>query len=230
MKQLLLAVTVLALSSCANPADKIVINPNPHPIQGYMITLDASQAPGPIGEVSAYMSFDVSWSGEACMPPAPGIVEWRMPRKYMDISLEKVRENVFQGVVYLDWIKDERYFDKGLCAWHMNTVGANFKGQGGLGFGTGIGYTTFKSGVVETAYYPIEEFTEDASGRSIKVAFAVPTNDFTKDPENSYVNDKSKYFPIYLKADALPNTQGLTVPQEFEKRTGEKLYMPTPPE
>lgn len=216
--QMMWGVVVLPLTACSNPAEGLKAQQNPTPTNGYIITLDATAAPGSVVKPSASVSFENKWSGSECMPKSPPLVEWRMPWQSVEVPLKEVAPNVFEGVVYTDWMKDEKYFKKGgLCAWTMNTINAGFLGQGGLGFGVGLGYPELKDGASDTMYYLVADFTATKEGRMYPFAYSVPTNDF-KDLENSYVNDKSKYFPIYLRARVLPGAPGLTVEEEFNQR------------
>lgn len=225
MKYLFLIAALLPLTACSNPAQKVVVRENPRPQEPYMIELDASQAPGEIQaeQVNASVGYQTQSYTPECTPKTPPLMEWRMSDKRLTIPMSKVGPNRFQGVVYLDAIQSEDYFKKGLCAWHLNAASAGFVGKGGLGFGLGLGYPEFKPGGTSTAYYLVKEFSEPVGDRPYSFAFSVPTNDFTKDPENSYVNDKTKYFPIYLKVEPLVGSSGLSVKEEFEKRTGKKI-------
>lgn len=215
---LLYTLAFLPLTACSNPATGLKAKQNPTPSNGYIITLDATAAPGEISKVSARVSFEDVWSGSPCMPKSPPIVEWRMPWQYADIPLKKVGRNLYEGVVYTDAMLDEQYFKKaGLCAWRMNSASIGFVGEGGLGFGVGLGYTELQDGAQDTMYYLVKDFTDTPEDRVYPHAYSVPTNDF-KDLENSYVNDTSKYFPIYLRARVLPGAPGLTPMDEFNQR------------
>lgn len=215
---------VLSATACSNPADKILIKKNPSPVQAYVMTLDASHAPGEVKETYAYMTFENAYSGSQCMPEPPGMVEWRMPRERIELDLKPVegKPNVFEGTVYLDWLQDENYFGKGLCAWRMNMAGAGFVGAGGLGFATGIGHTHFEPGAEDTAYFKVESFTALEKDSMYPFAYSVPTNDFKLDPKNSYVNDTTKYFPVYIRVRPAEGSPGLSAKDEFEVRTGYK--------
>lgn len=218
LKALLCTLVLLPLTACSNPATGLKAKQNPAPTNGYIITLDASAAPGEISKASASVSFEDVWSGSPCLPEPPPLVEWRMPWQSVDVPLKKVGPNVYEGVVYTDWLMDERYFKKdSFCAWRMNMVNAGFVGEGGLGFGVGISYTELQDGAQDTMYYLVKDFTESKDGRTYPHAYSVPTNDF-KDLNNSYVNDTSKYFPIYLRARVLPGAPGLTSEEEFKQR------------
>lgn len=219
LSALLCTLAFLPLTACSNPAEGLKAKQNPKPTNGYIITLDASAAPGEIDKVSASASFQDVWSGSPCMPEPPPIVEWRMPWQYADVPMKKVGHNLYEGVVYTDAMLDEQYFKKaGLCAWRMNTANVGFVGQGGLGFGVGLGYNELKDGAQDTMYYLVKDFTEAPSKERVyPFAYSVPTNDF-KDLENSYVNDTTKYFPVYLRARVLPGAPGLTPVEEFDQR------------
>lgn len=218
LQALFCTLALLPLTACSNPATGLKAKQNANPTNGYIVTLDASAAPGEIAAASASVSFDDIWSGSPCMPKSPPLVEWRVPYQYVDVALKKVGPNLYEGVVYTDWLVDEQYFKKGgLCAWRMNTVNVGFKGQGGLGFGVSLSYNELEDGAVDTMYYPVGDFTDTKEGRIYPSAYAVPTNDF-KDLENSYVNDKSKYFPVYLRARVLPGAPGLGPTDEFNQR------------
>lgn len=220
MKKLTLGILLPFCAACSNPAKDIVIHSNPDPVHAYILTLDASHAPGPIQSPKGYISFENDYSGRTCMPKSPPLVEWRMSGKRIDFELKPVegKNNVFESIIYLDALKDENYFGKGMCLWRMNMAGVGFVGQGGLGYGAGIGYTKFKDGEEDTAYYPVSSFTETTEGKIYPIAPAVPTNDFKLDPENSYVNDATKYFPIYIRVKAKDGSPGLSVMEEYEQR------------
>lgn len=209
---------LIPLTACSNPATGLKAKENPNPTNGYIITLDATAAPGEIVAPSASVSFEPAWSGSPCLPKSPPIVEWRMPWQYTDVEMKKVGPNLYEGVVYTDALIDEQYFKKaGLCAWRMNTANVGFKGQGGLGFGVAISYNELQDGATDTMYYLVKDFSDTQQDRVYPFAYTVPTNDF-KDLENSYVNDTSKYFPVYLRARVLPNAPGLTPLEEFRQR------------
>lgn len=218
LKAILCTLVLLPLTACSNPAEGLKAKQNPKPTNGYIITLDASAAPGEITKANASVSFETVWSGSPCLPEPPPLVEWRMPWQSVDVPLEKVAPNVYEGVVYTDWLVDERYFKKdSFCAWRMNMVNAGFVGEGGLGFGAGISYTELQDGAQDTMYYLLKDFTGTKEDRMYPYAYSVPTNDF-KDLENSYVNDKTKYFPIYLRARVLPGAPGLKPVEEAKQR------------
>lgn len=218
LQALLCTLVLLPLTACSNPATDLKAKQNPNPINGYIVTLDATAAPGEISKTNASVSFQSVWSGSPCLPEPPPLVEWRMPYQYVEVPLKKVGPNMYEGVVYTDWLVDEQYFKKdSFCAWRMNMVNVGFVGEGGLGFGVGLSYMDLKDGAVDTMYYLNKDFTETQGDRIYPHAYSVPTNDF-KDLENSYVNDKSKYFPVYLRARVLPGAPGLGPIDEFNQR------------
>lgn len=209
---------VICTSACAmsNPAKKIEIKTNPFPQTAYIVTIDATQAPGPMVNSKGSMTFETAWSGEPCMKKSPPLVEWHIPRKTVDVSFKQVSYNTFEAVVYLDWVQDERYFNKGLCAWKMNIVTGTVQGPNGAAHSVSVGSNEFRNNAVGTMYYRVDTFDVVSDPHRFIGAQSVPTNDF-KDLSNSYVNDKSKYFPLYLKVRSIDGALG--VEEEFLSRT-----------
>lgn len=211
------------ISSCANPADKIVIQNNQEPQHAYVMTLDTSHAPEKVEQVFGSIFFENQYSGQKCMPEPPGMVEWRMPQKSLSFAMHENpdKPGLFEGKVFLDALKDENYFGKGMCAWRVSSISASFKGHGpskeseALSFGLSMGYEQLNGEKKEVGYYPVSEFFNSPDGNTYPIAKAVPTNDFKLDFENSYVRDETKYFPLYLNATPI---EGVSAQQEWEQR------------
>ena len=220
---MLLMGSLFALTACGKGPEDMVVRDNPAPKHAYRVVADLRALPSQPKAVVGYVNFENKWSGTVC--PTPHMVRWeiRVPWAGRQIAMTQTEPGVYEGMFYLDHLLDEKYFDRGLCAWRLNTVGISFAGDGGRSFGASIGHTTLKDGAEDVAFYPVGEWSKPISDTGIDSAYSVPTDDFKKDPANSYVNDASKYFPVRISVHAVEGTKGLTVRQEFQQRTGQDL-------
>ncbi len=188
-----------------------------NPQQGYQIAFDLRELPDPNAakNVRAEVMFSTADSGQTCIDnPFPELYQRRMPSQTVAIPLSQTEPGIFEGTVYLDWLKDENYFGDGLCMWQMGTINANFNGPGGMDFNIGMDPKALLDGSAE-AYYWTTDFSENSSLLPSPVAMAVPTNDYRNNPNS--VKDRNRFFPVRLQAEPL-SPQVLPPEKEFQQR------------
>lgn len=106
-----------------NPATKL----NPHPKMRYELTLKINGAPGPFESILGVMFYEVT--NKDCVPEtgAPMNPLRLAPQANPQIVFEKVADNVYRGIVYGDYFKDENYFGLGVCHWSLTGLAARLK-------------------------------------------------------------------------------------------------------
>lgn len=93
-------------------------NLNPAPSRAYEIRVSVAEAPGPFVAVEGVAQYDVENAAE-CGAPEP--VSGAIPRITSNepIALSKVSDTEYAGTVYVDRIRDEDYFGRGVCRWSL---------------------------------------------------------------------------------------------------------------
>lgn len=219
----------LLVAGCANGKgpDDITVKENPSPQHGWVMRLDLRGAPSEPKNVEGYASYQTIWSGEVCPSKQMVRFETRMPWQYAKVKMTQVEPGIYEGIFHLDHWQDEAYFERGVCAWRLNTAGASFVGEGGKGFGSGIGYAKIgedaQSPTDGLDYYYVQDWTSPAMPGGTSSASMVPRNEFKDDLENSRVQDSKTFFPVRISVRAAENAPGLGVREEFKARTGQDI-------
>lgn len=111
-----------------NSQDEPLRKLNPHPKQGYRITLTIADAPGPLVLTDARAQYDVT-NENICGEEQPSGGVYRMTSNE-PLSLIKISETVYEGIVYADQILDEDYYGNGVCHWEFSGVRAVLSATG----------------------------------------------------------------------------------------------------
>lgn len=144
------ALTAGVMTGCADPRDPTL---NPHPKHRYEITLTIEGAPGPFQSVTGYLYYSIANSYE-CAPQDPftGVYE-SGPGYRPPITFHRIGENIYRGVVYLDTVRDESYYGRGVCHWAFNGVAVALEANG-VTFGTGMAPEDIASQRAVSEYMP----------------------------------------------------------------------------
>lgn len=94
---------------------------NPAPKQAYEITLTIDNAPGPFEVVRGSAQFDVTNEGDCgYIAPISGVLH-RITR-LEPFVLNKVGDNIYKGIIYLDYMVDEAYYGRAVCHWEFTAA------------------------------------------------------------------------------------------------------------
>jgi hypothetical protein len=106
---------VLLTSGCTD-TESVNAKLNPQRIP-YEITITIDGAPGPFDAVDGFMQYEVT--NKDCVPETGGPMNpLRLPPQADPrITFKKVADNVYKGLVYLNYFQDEDYFGLGVCHW-----------------------------------------------------------------------------------------------------------------
>lgn len=85
---------------------------NPNPRRAYELTLTLDKAPGAFAAVNGNAQYDVSNDRE-CGQIHPQTGVGQRITSSESISLKKVSEQQYRGVLYLDLMQDEDYYGRG---------------------------------------------------------------------------------------------------------------------
>lgn len=104
---------------------------NPSPRRGYRIRLTIQDAPGPLVLTDATAQYDVV-NEVKCGEDSPYGGVYRMTSSEA-MSLQKVDDATYEGVIYLDQILNDDYYGNGICEWQLTRVSATLLATGGAG-------------------------------------------------------------------------------------------------
>ena len=203
MKTVLALASILSLASITAACGASMNNPdikhNPDPKMRYDIVVTIDGAPGPFDSVEGTAFYDVS--NKACVPETGGPLNpLRIaPQKNVSFSLIRINEHQYQGIIYLDLLKDEDYFGLGICHWSLTSLTTKLK----------VEKTTFSPGIFvgdivslkpRVRYYLRSDYTNasngeewDVSGRANKLANGPETSGY--EPQ-----DQSNIFSVTIQA------------------------------
>lgn len=122
---------------------------NPHPVKRYEVTA-TSDAPGPWDSIVGYIHYDVI--SKKCVPMDSFLGEQSVPNIGVDIEMDRVDDHTWRGYFYRDALRDEDYFDLGVCHWDVTSVSANTIAQG-VRFGWGGLFEELLRDSPETSYF-----------------------------------------------------------------------------
>ena len=121
----ILPIAVLAIHSVAygqSTAQPKVLTNN-HPLMRYEVTVTVAGAPGPFDRVEAAADYRVK--NEDCVSLTPLTGATVPPEKRLPLELLPSGNNVYKFEFFADRLKDQDYFDKGICHWSVVAVSAN---------------------------------------------------------------------------------------------------------
>ncbi|RMH93227.1 hypothetical protein EBB59_06230 [Lysobacter pythonis] len=99
---------------------------NPTPQQAYEITLTIDNAPGPFAVVEGAAQFDVTNEGECgYIDPISGALH--RITSIEPFPLTKLSDNEYKGIIYLDYMQDDAYYDRAVCHWEFTVVSAKLR-------------------------------------------------------------------------------------------------------
>lgn len=118
----LLAMTTPA---CSAPMKTPDIQINPSPRMRYEVTLTLEGAPGLFDAVNGFVQYRVT--NDRCVPLQPISGATVAPEKDIQLSLTRISDNAYKGIVYADLMRDEDYYGMGMCHWSITAVVAQLK-------------------------------------------------------------------------------------------------------
>ena len=110
-------VVSVTLTSCENRAH-LMTQTNPSPTAGFKVRLKIDNAPGPFEIIDVGGQFDVRNSNQ-CGKVIPAVGLPSKIVKSKDVSLTRVGDDEYEGVIYLDTMQDEDYYGRGVCHWEL---------------------------------------------------------------------------------------------------------------
>jgi hypothetical protein len=163
---------------------EIKLNPNPR--MRYEITATVAGAPGAFERIEGSVDYKVF--NRDCVPLTPVTGATVEPQKRLPVSFERVGDNTFKGVIYVDQIQDEDYFGLGVCHWSVVGASADFH-HGEVNFSPAI-YHDDILGQASVVRYFSERSYERTSRSRIDIG----------SPSKADFNGAGAIFSITLKA------------------------------
>jgi hypothetical protein len=123
-------------------------------MQGYRIRLTIQDAPGPLVLTDATAQYDVV-NEVKCGEDSPYGGVYRMTSSEV-MSLLKLNDATYEGVVYLDQILNDDYYGNGICEWQLTGIRATLRATGSAGetqFSPSLSEASIKARRSETRYY-----------------------------------------------------------------------------
>lgn len=116
----------LILSACSAQTMQPHFQRNPHPKDAYKLRVVFKNPPGPLQPYAASGSYGVSNLPCAVLKD---IVPTHANQPVADAQfvMNKVAENTYEGVFYIDAMEDKDYYGNGVCHWELQGVSAGFR-------------------------------------------------------------------------------------------------------
>lgn len=131
---LLLATPLLLLLAACRGGSNFeppIAKTNPNPTQRYEITVEMFDPPADITNITGQASFSIP--DVICMPTPDRIAGYTPGSRYTkEFALTRVREDAYEGHIFLDWPVDEDYYGLGICKWEIATVDTVITRKSGL--------------------------------------------------------------------------------------------------
>lgn len=162
------------------------IKANPNPRVRYEITATVIDAPGEFDRIEGHVDYKVT--NTKCVPLTPGSGATVEPKKSLRVTYERVSENAYRGVIYIDQLHDEDYFGLGVCHWSVVGVTADLQHQK-VKFSPAIYLKDIVSGVVVVRYFSMLSYEKPEDAR-LDIGL----------PSRSGFDDPNSTFSISLKA------------------------------
>jgi hypothetical protein len=133
---------------------------NPAPVKAYQITLRLHGAPGAFQHVRGTAQYDVI-NEDQCgnIEPATGTASRITSQEPLELT--RISDEEYQGTVYLDRMKDQDYYGRGICRWEFTGAGALLKATGAreeTRFLTFVDAPDLVAGKTYTRYYPKHDY------------------------------------------------------------------------
>ncbi len=142
--------------------DDFDITKNLYAKQAYKLKVKIKDAPGVFDSILAAAWFDIDnvkdcgyFLGGSFQDTVPGL------ERYIPVSLTKISDTEYTGVFYIDWGKSGDFFGKGVCYWKLANISVTARATGADGetlFINGLDLNAVQNGVVDTAFYLIEDY------------------------------------------------------------------------
>ncbi|WP_230598254.1 hypothetical protein [Xanthomonas albilineans] len=170
----------MAHSDPHNPAK------NPHPVKRYEV-IATSYAPGPWDSITGYVHYDVI--NTKCVPVSPFIGAQNVPVTGIEIPMDRVDDHTWKGYFYRDALRDEDYFNLGLCHWDVTSISVNTIGKG-VRFGWGGMLGDLLRGSTGMSY-----FKRSSYGDNVLVPYGAQVYPFSYPDVNK---NKDAYFSVTI--------------------------------
>lgn len=133
---------------------------NPAPVKAYQVTLRIHGAPGAFQHVRGTAQYDVI-NEDQCghIEPATGTASRITSQEPLELT--RISDEEYQGTVYLDRMKDQDYYGRGICRWEFTGAGALLKATGAqeeTRFLTFVDAPDLVRGKAYTRFYPLRDY------------------------------------------------------------------------
>jgi hypothetical protein len=133
---------------------------NPAPVKAYQITLRLHGAPGAFQHVRGTAQYDVI-NEDQCgnIETATGTASRITSQEPLELT--RISDEEYQGTVYLDRMKDQDYYGRGICRWEFTGAGALLKATGAqeeTRFLTFVDAPDLVGGKAYTRFYPLRDY------------------------------------------------------------------------
>ena len=145
----------LLLTACGGNMEDPKIELNPHPKMRYAVTVTFENAPGPFDSIEA--SVDYSVTDYSCVPEQPMSGARILPGKHLDLELRQVNATTYETEVYVDRLKDDDFFSKGICHWSEVSFSAIAR-RGRMTFMTPLPNFKYPAASTEVRYFSFSAY------------------------------------------------------------------------
>lgn len=133
---------------------------NPAPVKAHQVTLRIHGAPGVFQHVRGTAQYDVI-NEDQCgnIEPATGTASRITSQEPLELT--RISDEEYQGTVYLDRMKDQDYYGRGICRWEFTGAGALLKATGAqeeTRFLTFVDAPDLVGGKTYTRFYPLRDY------------------------------------------------------------------------
>lgn len=146
----------LTLTACgAQTPMKPNFERNPHPHDAYRLRVVLKDPPGQLAPTTASTSYEVS--NLPCAVAEKNPMHLNQPLADVPFTMNKVAENTYEGVLYLDAMQDKDYYGHGVCHWYASSPGVSFKASGKpeeTSFIVSLSKSQIRDGFHTTIFYP----------------------------------------------------------------------------
>jgi hypothetical protein len=130
---------------------------NPHPKMHYAITVTFANTPGPFDSIRVAAQYEVT--NRDCVPEQPVSGATILPSKRIELKLQRITDATYEADVYVDRIKEEDYFSKGICHWSLVAVSAKAS-RGTMDFVTPLFNPEFFNAAGATRYFSFSSYND----------------------------------------------------------------------
>jgi hypothetical protein len=130
-------IALLTLTACHNNGfqpmdshtDAVTLKEYPNPQQAYRITMTVDDAPGPFGMIEGSAQYDVT-NSDACGQVNPASGTPSRINTNPPLQWQRIADNAYTAVVYVDRMVDEDYYGNGVCTWAFTQARGRLKATG----------------------------------------------------------------------------------------------------